>query len=484
MLRDVVRKEIMDNISALKFVVAFVVVVVLIISGLMLGSKNYLEQRGDISKKRLLNQKMLESQYRWLDAGWAGVIETKRPYVLTTIDNGIDNSLGRQASIDTLNEARLDLSRNLISPILAVFGDVDLTFIVRIVLSLFIILLTYDAICGEKERGTLKLALANEVPRYKIILGKILGGYAVIAISFLLPLLIGTAFMMGFYSEILADFSADAWLRLLLIVLVYLLYLAVFFSVGLFVSACCHRSSTSFIVLLMIWVLFVTIIPRVSLSTAERIRPYESYTTLQTKAYKETAERRAEIIKEYLPKLGALQNQMAAREAMGMKGAVPGQEKALSALNTEVWQKITDLQRQAMDRYDREYERQQDTQIALAESISRVLSPASAMSFAVENLAGSGWARQKEYVSQLRSFRKDFMDYIFSNAAAVDLDSLVDLFAKEKLEINPERIKFDFREEVLGAVVARVLWDIAVLAFMALLFFTTAFTAFLKYDVR
>jgi hypothetical protein len=52
----------------------------------------------------------------------------------------------------------------------------DLMFIVKIVLSLFAILFTYDTIVGEKEKGTLKLALSNDVPRDRLILGKAIGG--------------------------------------------------------------------------------------------------------------------------------------------------------------------------------------------------------------------------------------------------------------------------------------------------------------------
>ena len=73
----------MDNVSTLKFVVTFAVVFILVISGLMLGSRNYLEQRGEINRQRQLNEKTLESQRDWLSAGWTGVIESKKPYVLT-----------------------------------------------------------------------------------------------------------------------------------------------------------------------------------------------------------------------------------------------------------------------------------------------------------------------------------------------------------------------------------------------------------------
>jgi len=291
-------------------VVTFAVIIVLVISGLVLGSKNYLEQRGEINRQRQLNEKMLESQQDWLSAGWTGVIESKKPYVLTTIDNGIDS--------------------------------VDLTFVVKIILSLFVILLTYDAISGEKELGTLKVALANSVPRYKILLGKIIGGFSVIVLAFLLPLLIGLAFMMGFFPQVLGDFTPDTWWRLLIIIAVYLLYLAVFFSVGLFVSAFSQRSSTSFIVLLVVWVLFVTIVPRVSLASAERLRPYESYTTLQTKAFKEIAEKRAAVIKEVIPRITAIQQKLAMAEISG-QALEPSTE--FSEIRTEIWERLNKIRR-------------------------------------------------------------------------------------------------------------------------------------------
>ncbi len=473
MLRDIVRKEIMDNISTLKFVVTFVVVIVLVFSGLTLGSKNYLEQRGDLVRQLQLNQRMMASQSNWLSAGYIGIFESKRPYVLSAIDNGIDNSLGRQAQVNIDMETRLDESRNLVSPILAVFGDVDLTFVVKIILSLFVILLTYDAISGEKERGTLKLNMANDVPRHRILIGKILGGFISIIIPFLLPLLIGLAFMMTFFPDVLADFNTETWYRLLIIVGVYLLYLAVFFALGLLVSSLCHRSATSFIVLLMIWVLVVTIIPRLSVTAAERLRPYVSYTTLQTQAFREISAQRRELMERF-------QDPQEWVRAMN--------EGRLAAYFAEIFSDQASLQQEIMDRYNRQYERQQSAQITLAETLSRSLSPTSAMSFAVQNLAGTGWARQEEYVRQLREFQDEFRDYVLGQVAQTEVRDFStfqeDMFLNESLDVSMESINFEFREESLATVLDRSLWDIAVLVLLTIVFFTAAFVAFLRYDVR
>jgi ABC-type transport system involved in multi-copper enzyme maturation permease subunit len=53
----------------------------------------------------------------------------------------------------------------------------------------------FDAICGEKERGTLKVLLSNSVPRDLVLLGKWIGGYISLAIPFLIALLGGIAYV-------------------------------------------------------------------------------------------------------------------------------------------------------------------------------------------------------------------------------------------------------------------------------------------------
>jgi ABC-type transport system involved in multi-copper enzyme maturation permease subunit len=494
MLRDIIRKEIMDNISTLKFVVTFAVVTVLVIAGLIIGSRNYLEQRDNTREQVRLNKELMDSQYNWDMAGGVGLLQAKSPYILSVIDSGIDNSLGRLATVNTAQQPHLDKSRNLTAPILAVFGDVDLTFVVRIILSLFVILLTYDALSGEKERGTLKLSLANEVPRHNIILGKIIGGFCVIIVSFVVPLLIGLAFMMGFYPQVLQDLNPDAWIRLLLIVGVYLLYLTVFFAVGLLVSALCHRSSVSFVVLLMIWVLFVTIIPRLSLTAAERLRPTESYAKLQSEGYSKVSENRKQLYQEkYIGRIRELQTQQQ-REIM-QAFASPNPKEAFRTvldkyvkigveLQSDLSRDELELRRKASQEMEEIYEREQDYQLSLAGALARSLSPTSAMNFAVQNLAGTGWARQRHYAQRLREFQKEYMDYIREERQKVQPTTLSEVFQTQKVDVGIDRIKFDYREEDLSDIVNRILWDIGILAILSLIFCTAAFVAFLRYDVR
>ena len=79
------------------------------------------------------------------------------------------------------NTAELAISRYPNIP------ELDWAFIIKIVLSLYVILLGFEAISGERERGTLRLVLSNPVGRVKLLTAK----YAAIIASAAVPLLVG-----------------------------------------------------------------------------------------------------------------------------------------------------------------------------------------------------------------------------------------------------------------------------------------------------
>ena len=102
-----------------------------------------------------------------------------------------------------------------------------------LVLSLFAILFAYDAVSGEKERGTLRLSFANNLPRGIFILGKIFGSFLALAVPLLVPILLGCMLLplLG------APMTSDDWFKLGCIILAGLLYFGVFLTLSVFMSA-------------------------------------------------------------------------------------------------------------------------------------------------------------------------------------------------------------------------------------------------------
>jgi len=227
MLRDIIRKEILDNILSPKFVFTFLLCTVLILLSIYTGITNYTAEKKEYDSSVALNREIMEGATGYLEI-LSAVTVYKPPQILGTIVNGVEEAVGRSAAPGGSSEdANLTDSKYESNPIFAVFGALDLMFIVKIILSLFAILFTYDAIVGEKERGTLKLALSNSVPRDRLILGKALGGFITMFLSLLIPLLV--SFIILLLVPDLA-LSSAAWIRLFLILLMFLIYMSVFFK--------------------------------------------------------------------------------------------------------------------------------------------------------------------------------------------------------------------------------------------------------------
>ncbi len=268
-------------------------------------------------------------------------------------------------------------------------------FIVKIVLSLFAILFTYDAIVGEKEKGTLKLALSNDVPRDRLILGKAIGGYLSLLMPLLVPLLLSLIILLVAPNLAL---SGQDWGRLLLIFLMFFLYLSVFFSLGLFISARTSRSSTSFLVLLFIWVVFVMVIPKVAVITAGQIRPIPSVHEITAK--KDAFLQQVQVEGQKRVREWAKKNQPA-------KGEDP------KVFQDKFKQFIQDYQQELTSKIDennaaleRDYQLRQKAQQSLAVNLSRI-SPASALTFGSMTLARTGVDEYDRFLAAVRSLQAD-----------------------------------------------------------------------------
>ena len=88
---------------------------------------------------------------------------------------------------------------------------VDWGFIIGYVLSLVALLFTFDSISGERERGTLRLTLANAIPRHTVLIGKFLGAFISVSIPFILAILVNLL-IISTSSDVHLD--SEAWGRL------------------------------------------------------------------------------------------------------------------------------------------------------------------------------------------------------------------------------------------------------------------------------
>jgi ABC-type transport system involved in multi-copper enzyme maturation permease subunit len=468
MLKDIIKKEILETITSAKFVFTFLLCAILILLSVYTGISNYRSDQKEFSAAVALNKKNLESQPSYQALAGLGTKINKPPQVLEAIATGIDEAVGRVATVNIAYDPNLVDSKYESNPVFSVFGALDLTFIVKIVLSLFAILFTYDAIVGEKEKGTLKLTLSNRVPRDRLILGKVIGGFISLLIPLIIPLILSLLLLLVFPNVVL---TGQDWGRLLLMFLMFFLYLSVFFTLGLLVSARTNKSSTSFLVLLFIWVTFVTVIPKLSVVTAARLHPIPSVHEITAKkdAFLQQIQGGAQKkvldwMKENAPKPG--EDQKAYQEKF---------KKFLEDFQQEATSKI-DENNAALER---DYQARKRAQQNLAINLSRV-SPASALTFSTMSLARTGIDEHERFLASIRAYKPIFTKWANSRMMQ-NLNFQTGETGKVVLDDMPQH---KFEPEGLGKSLARTLPDFGMMLFLIIVFFAGAYVSFLKYDVR
>ena len=431
MLKTIVRKEILENIFGFRFHVVMLFSSLLIIFSVYTGTKSYQSRLNEYNTAITQHENMLKNHPSWPILAAMGYNIDKPPSTLSVVAEGLEGVLGRTAGINATSSDRLVDSKYNDNPILAVFGSFDLMFVVRLILSLFAILFSYDAISGERERGTLKLMLANSVPRDTIILGKAVGLFFCLVAPLVIPLLVGVLMIM--FSSSIA-MSGLMWSRLLGIVLTFFLYLACFFTLGLLVSACTHRASTSFMILLFVWIISVFVIPRASVIIASRITPAMSL------------------------------QEFHARKDANIQEMIGGQNPEDAASRNE--------------KLDAEYSRQMRRQVATATNLSRI-SPAACMTFISLSLADTGITRHERFLDAAKLYRPQFLQVVGSMMSDQDLTTMFTNPRKPDASLIP---RFTFHEERLSDAVSHIKVDLIIISILTIMFFVGAHLAFLRYN--
>ncbi|MBN2093029.1 ABC transporter permease subunit, partial [candidate division KSB1 bacterium] len=247
MLWTLIEKELKNIITGPKFTITFLISAILILMSIWIGVQEYQAAEKQYAAGMQLTQQKTSETSSWM------VFSTqiyRKPNPLQIFNAGISNDIGRFSVVRPSESIKVTNSIYADDPIFAIFRYLDLSFIIQIVLSLLVILFTYDAINGERESGTLRLVFSNAVPRFKYILAKFFGSWLGLVIPLLVPFLLGFLLLQIYRIQ----FTGEQWIRILIFGGVSLLYFTFFIGFGILVSALTRNSSESFLILLVCWV--------------------------------------------------------------------------------------------------------------------------------------------------------------------------------------------------------------------------------------
>lgn len=264
MFTTVVMKELKGILLSQKFTLTFGVVAVLILMSIVAGISEYTAGARQYDTAVQLAEQELREASNWMSIHGRAL---RPPDPLLVFVSGIHNDIGRLSEINGRETVKLLHSVYADDPIYAVFRSLDLMFIVQVVLSLFAILFTYDAITGERESGTLQLSLANPLPRRTFILAKAAGIWAGLLLSLSVPMILGLLVV----SLAGVPLSASDWMRIGALLLGSLVYFSVWVAAGVAISTWTRTPSTSFMACLVLWICTVLILPRLGVLAAEQM---------------------------------------------------------------------------------------------------------------------------------------------------------------------------------------------------------------------
>jgi len=461
MLWHILQKELQLHIKSLRFLISFILIVSLMIISGFVFIRNYSQKVSDyrwaVSKN---DQTLREASGNLRKLAERVQFLMKSPNKLELCAEGGENALPNAFTLNAFLITDEPLRETRANFMLPRFRYLDWAFIFSVVLSFVVFILTYDAISGEKEQGTLGLLLSNSIPRATVLMAKYLSVLILILTPFLVGLLLNLLIVS---SSSLIAFSRLEWLKILTFAGISLVYLSLFILIGMFVSCSTKSPVASVIILLFIWVIFVVIIPNSVGMLAGKLHPIPSK-------------------KEYMEKSwGAVSQlwQTAPREATGYHGTPFHKDYPLRH------KLMCDIEAARNRLYD-QFAKQMIRQVRFARNLTRI-SPTAVYQNLCEAIAGVGLPRFESFYAQVVRYRERLRDFIVSEDKK-DPES-AHFVNHEGFGTSEKPVDFDaipkFQERPIPLSDSlHALWDVVLLILFNLAFFVLAFVAFLRYDVR
>jgi len=478
MLQHLIHKEILEHLLSLRFIILSALGGMVIWLSLFSGYEYYRDTLRDYRLAETLTESHIQYLNKTLDEGKASDVGhpvQKPPTAMSIFVRGLDPVLGRTGYVAFTHQRRLKFSAVAEEPLLGIFDSLDLTVAVEFVLSLFMLLLTYDAVCGEKETGTLGLIASFPVSKDRLLLSKAIGALLPTMASFGIPLFLGIAVLL-----LLPDvqFERLELLRLGIILAVLALYLVAFACAGILASCLTHRAATSFVILLVFWVGAVAVLPRLSLIVADRFRPAPSTQRFQAemraldRAHQKVKFDRYQAWREgYLRKTGKHGYQ------------TPDGREAQALAFEQIRQENSEIVREAAKPLEEAFRNRYRARLGLAVLLAR-LSPAFALNSATARLAGTGTDRHQRFMDAFNQTRDLLGEWYRNTSMNTQLyRANPKKYADRKPDFS-DLPRVNYRETWPDADLQTAMIDIGILAVWGVFLFLGAYVALLRYDFR
>ena len=488
MFKEIMFHELRNIILSKKVTISFTIAALLMLLSVALGISNYTAQMRSYNTLVNLNEQQMREAKNWMRLSSNAI---RKPSPVQIFVSGVNFDIGRFSHVSSFEPVSVNHSVYSDDPFYSVFRFLDFSFITVFVLSLFILVFTYDAVNGEAENGTLKLVFSNPVPRAVFLLGKAAGIWCGILIPLLVPMLLSLALVM--ISGI--SLTSGDYMTILGIFGMVLLFCTFFVLLGLLLSVLIKRPSVSFLSALAAWMLFTCIIPRAGILLAGQLLYVPGIQELKGGQEQYEKQKWAEYTK-------SLQVKWLERESSVQKLPFEEQkeyrdkynpvwseedENARQVIQKDMEQHFTDLL-ENLKNSKRQFEK-------LALFFAR-FSPVASFQLTVMDMTGSDIGMKNRFEDAISRYKKDFTAFKdkkqkeagtpggirieFNSNTGIKIDAGRD---KGTLDISGVP-RFQSASIAGPDSMSSFIINGGLLAIMSLALFGVAFTAFLKFDMR
>jgi ABC-type transport system involved in multi-copper enzyme maturation permease subunit len=473
MLRLVARKELVESLLNARFVVACVVSLVLVVTSIIVLTRNYEEQFRDYQSRVRQQEQFIDDFGHYNRLGWMSRL-MRPPSYLQVLVLGIDREAQQENFIS--------------NPVPALLSRLDFVSIVTIIFSLMAILFAYDAISGEREAGLLRQLLAAGTSRGTILMGKFLGGITSLLIPYTIGVLGGFIFIA--LNPALQLHRGDFGV-LAILLLVSWFYIMGFYGLGLLFSSRSRTSGESVLKSLFAWVILVLVIPNVSPFLAAQLYPIPSAAKVEQETnYVTDVERDQVLRKRWREVLDSRYSDLKSVLALG-RTAIEARLKTDPSLreryerytrdNEDIIKQVNNEQQEKARKMSETFVERSRHQENLAMILTSI-SPYSNFVFIATDITETGiagenyWGRQAgQYNSEMGKYAESRYQEELKRNPAYDFNDYLDL---------RERPRFQYRPSGIEDRIEAAFPQFGILLLFSVLFLAGALMSFQEYDVR
>ena len=497
MLKTLIRRELLNNLMTFRFAAVLLITLLLVVVNTVVLIQDYeqrLESYNDSVKRHqqdLDNSKTYSTAYLFID---------RAPNPLSIFNVGLDKRLGNYIGIyhgfmPTLWDARMHGTDN---PFIAFFSSIDIVFVFEVILSLMGLIFAYDAIAGERERGTLRLVLAQPIGRGQILLAKYISAMACL----LVPLILSLLFALLLLTRSIPLSTAD-FLRIAGIVLTSFAYLSLFYLIGLLISVATRRTGTALMLAMFVWGFLILVYPNLIRATVNPGGDIQARVKIAHNQIQQILDEYERERQKFLENEGIAGETSEFSEALGfyhqadvnpvtlttyiesisvLSEIRPDFEKYvpvakryynfIGPLTTRTVEKAWRIRKQALDEI---YVKQ-----AATDRILLKLSPVGIYDAATQAWAGTDLSGLRDFFSAAQRYRKAKIDYFYAKNAFASRE----WFVADKGAVDWSTLPtFTFQRSDVGTNANRALPDMFLLLICNLVLFMVIILIFLKSEV-